>query len=479
MTAISREARCWAIKELARRAGVSHDFFNEWKFEIRPDVTIVHVLSGVDSQIRFRNSVYESRDCLAGPNLHTICADWMSPPEEPVRSAIPDLIVPFCKEKEDRTRSLFWRTNPGQIECSVDLPASVLFSLCRVEENAQQQTDVHGRFTAAMSVAYRDGFLDRPVVDECGLAFRQALQALVPRWCPQRHPLRVKISHDVDDVGICARVWPANLKADRKWLGRTAWMALPFDLRDAIKLTVRQHRPIQGVVRLLQTLAPGQPNCLELVKTVVGGSLKRGLDSAVYWKASDLGPFDSGYDPHDRRIRNMIDWLRDQGVENGVHPGYQTFRNPQKLQAEVHNLQAVLGEQQLGGRQHYLRWSPETWIDWEECKLAYDHTVGYADYIGFRAGTCIPYHPWLFPLNREARLLEIPLIVMDTTLIEYMHLLPDELLDQVNRIIGKCRSVGGVFTFLCHNTTMRSPAFVDQYEQILDLVASSARFDWR
>jgi hypothetical protein len=39
--------------------------------------------------------------------------------------------------------------------------------------------------------------------------------------------------------------------------------------------------------------------------------------------------------------------------------------------------------------------------------------------------------------------------------------------------------VGGVFTFLCHNTTLRHPSFARQYEQILDMLTSSDRFDWQ
>jgi hypothetical protein len=256
-------------------------------------------------------------------------------------------------------------------------------------------------------------------------------------------------------------------------------MILPFDLRHAVKLGLEHRDPFRGVAQLLRTLAPSQPSCLGLIKTVVRADLERGLDSAVYWKASGLGPFDSGYDPRLESIRNVIHWLQQRNVENGVHPGYDTFRCPEELRVELQILRSVLGEQQLGGRQHYLRWCPETWIDWENCGLAYDSTVGYADRVGFRAGTCIPYRPWLLAQDREARLLEIPLLVMDTCLLDSMRGQGDEPLNVVSRLINKCRVVGGVFTFLCHNTTLRDPSFARQYEQILDMLTSSDRFDWQ
>lgn len=480
MVTISRAARCWAVKELARRAGVSHEFFKAWTVEISRDATIIHLQPGTAKQILFRNlSNHKNGDELASSNFRTARARWMSYPEEPIRSAIPDLIVPFCERAEDGLHSLFWQATANRIECFADLPASTLFALCRVEEAQRQHLDVHSRFAASMSVAARDGFIHRPVVDEWGLAFAQAIKVLVPGWRPKRRRLRAKISHDIDEVGLRAGLWHIKRNGNGAPSARTGWMVLPFDLRHAIKLSLEHRDPLRGATQLLQAVAPSQPSCLGLVLAVVHATQERGLDSAVYWKASRLGPFDSGYDPRDGRIRKVIHWLREHGVENGVHPGYGTFGCPQELQAELQILRSVLGTEQLGGRQHYLRWCPETWIDWESCGLAYDSTVGYADQVGFRAGTCVPYRPWLLSLDREARLLEIPLLAMDTCLLESMRLRGDELLNAVGRLIHMCRVVGGVFTFLCHNTTLRDASFVREYERILDMLVPSDRFDWQ
>jgi hypothetical protein len=174
----------------------------------------------------------------------------------------------------------------------------------------------------------------------------------------------------------------------------------------------------------------------------------------------------------------VISWLHERGEETGVHPSYETFLSPAKLQREVQVLREVLGEKALGGSQHFLRWCPDTWVHWESCGLAYDSTVGYADRIGFRAGTCLPYRPWLFSLNREARLIEIPLIVMDKTLTHYMGLTPGRGLEEILRCVARCRSVGGVFTLLWHNGTLVNPRYGDLYRRLLDSLVGYQRFDW-
>lgn len=479
MALISREARCWAVKELARRAGVSKEFFQSWHIEMTPCLTIIHLQPGTAKQIRFRRHAPDCGSRLAGPGFQTVHAEWMMPPPNEIAESAPDLIVPFCKVRERVRQPLFQRVSDDCMECFTDLPASTFYCLCRVEETQGNNRDVHSRFTAKMSVASRDSFLDRPIVDEWGLAFAQALEALMPGFRPANRPLRVKISHDIDEVGYCSRIWPSKLNGERRQIGRFAWMLLPFDARRAIRMTVRELNPFSAVASLGRVVAQEEPNCLGLVNLVAGMALQRGLHSAVYWKASRLGPFDSGYDPRDSRVRTVVHRLQEQGIENGFHAGYRTFDYPDELASEAQLVQEVIGEGPIGGRQHYLRWSPESWADWEDCGLAYDSTVSYADEVGFRAGTCRPYHPWLVGRNRESRLLEIPLIAMDTSLLEYMQVRGDAQLCLVRELVERCRAVGGVFTFVCHNTTLRDPSFVSEYGAMLDIVASAEDFDWK
>ena len=208
-------------------------------------------------------------------------------------------------------------------------------------------------------------------------------------------------------------------------------------------------------------------------------SLERGLDSAVYWKGSPAGPLDTGYDPRHPQVQEVVRWLERNNVENGVHPGYETFHSRTRLQQDLDVLGQALGEQSRGGRQHYLRWSPQTWEDWEQCGLAYDSTVGYAERVGFRAGTCFPYRPWLLWLNRQAKLIEIPLVVMDCVLPYNMALSPQESLEVIRDCVKRCRCVGGVFTLLWHNGSLIEPIYGDTYEKVLDELAGEGRFDWQ
>jgi hypothetical protein len=331
----------------------------------------------------------------------------------------------------------------------------MVLMLSRCEEELSTRRDLHGRFEASTSIAARGNFLGRPIVDEYGLAFAQALSHLMPGWEANKREMRVKLSHDIDLVG------------------------LPFSLSASFGHTVRRRKPWATLQDFLSVMSPVEPAYLALVRGVVAIASQHGLHSAVYLQAARPSAFDTGYDPRHPKFRRLLAWLLKQDIEIGIHPSYATFGSVDRLRQEVLVLSNILGTARIGGRQHYLRWCPGSWVDWETCGLAYDSTVGYAEQIGFRAGTCIPYRPWLWKFNREADLLEIPLVVMDRTLVDYVRLQPSDALQAVKDLIARCRVVGGVFTLLWHNSSLLEPAFSDLYVELLAELASTPTYCWK
>jgi hypothetical protein len=451
---VTPQARTYALWELARRAGVPPEFFRMWSIRTEPDRTIIEPLPGTQMQISFPHCSPGHLQRISEGVIRTFHMTWMTEPRPAVKKLAPDLIIPFAQEDKSPSGPLFVRMDPYHVECALDLPLSILLSLSRWEELIAEDRDVHGRFTAGQSVAVRDDFLRRPIVDEYGLAFEQVLMSLIPSWQPARRSLWTKMSHDADHVGM------------------------PFRWKNVVRHVTRYRAPGNSWRDLWSWMPGKEPVDLAAIRRIVQLSIEHKLDSAVYWMACSPGVYDSGYDPTHRKIREVIDWLRERGIECGVHPGYETFRSPAKLSREVNRLREVLGNEPLGGRQHYLRWCPDTWIHWETCGLVYDSTLGYADQVGFRAGTCVPFRPWLMSLNREAHLTEIPLVVMDRTLKDYMGLTDDQSLEAVRECVDRCRLVGGVFTMLWHNNTLLDPAYRSLYGSLLEQLSGAESYDW-
>lgn len=448
MTGISHGARLYALWELSRRSGVTFDFFERWKIALHEGTLVVRPRLDSPGEIRFPLSFNGKRQ-----SARTVQKQWSHEGVCGIREQVPNFIVPFCQEDSVPQRPLFLQETQQVFICTEDLLASILFTLCRREEIDAPERDVHGRFPTAASVASRHNFLHRPIVDEYGLAFQQILKILIPAWRPAARTLRVKVSHDIDLLGI------------------------PFSLKSAIGHLLQRGSPQSCARDLVSLVSPLEPTYLSSVRTLCNLSSARGLRSALYWKASSRGQFDAGYDLGNPKIARVIDWAKKQGAEMGLHPGYEAYLARPKLKEEVERYRKTVKDEKIGGRQHYLRWCPATWEDWESCDLAYDSSVGFPDRIGFRAGTCIPYLPWLWESDRCAELLEIPLLVMDGAIIGDQGLKSDERLMGVFELLRRCASVGGVFTLLWHNSSLLKP-YAQYYLPILDLLGGNENYDW-
>jgi hypothetical protein len=290
------------------------------------------------------------------------------------------------------------------------------------------------------SVAYRQGVLDRPIVDEYALILRAWLRVLRPDWLPQRGTFRVRLSHDVDVV---------------RPLG-----SFRGGLREAVGDLVRRRSPARAKKTardlFVQTFTPRRTWTYRNLFRLAEISRRHGMESAFYFMAAEPSAQDSGYDPGWRFVRKAIERLRTDGFEIGFHPGYRTVDDPARFGQEKARLDRVLGVGRYGGRHHFLRFRiPDSWRQWERAGLIYDSTLTFAGHEGFRCGTCHPYRPFDLEEDRELGVEEVPLIVMDGTLRQYRHLSPGEAVDRVLALADSCRHVEGVFTLLWHNSSLR------------------------
>jgi len=153
--------------------------------------------------------------------------------------------------------------------------------------------------------------------------------------------------------------------------------------------------------------------------------------------------------------------INSNGFDIGLHPSFLTYKDKEQTQREFELLKSrakglSIDQDTWGGRQHYLKWDPiETKHNWENAGLDYDSTLGYADFVGFRTGTCHD-HPIFDPLGRkEMKLIERPLILMDCTLVaeRYMNLgYSKQAYEMVQNLKGHCSRHNGNFNFLWHNS---------------------------
>ncbi len=380
--------------------------------------------------------------------------DWLaeaSLPERPLRQwepaagglpatlVAPEVPVLYGAELRNGT---FLELTGDRITVGADLFGGIFFQLTRYEEMALSARDEHERFPAGASLAHREGFLRRPLVDEYVEILRRAIERLWPGLSPRRPAFRERLSHDVD--------WPTHAHSHEANLMK----AIAGDIvrRRDVGLAAARLRALRG--RLRRTLADDPYYSFDLIMDL---SEERGLRSSFYFMAGRTDTrFDGIYSLEEHWVRDLIRRIHARGHEVGLHPSYGTFRDPSLIRGERDALVSAcerLGVRQegWGGRQHYLRWeNPVTWRAWEEAELAYDSSLGYPRDPGFRCGTCCEYPVFDLLARRKLRLRELPLVVMEQAVIDS----DGASMETIDRLRERCRMFGGQFTLLWHNSRL-------------------------
>ena len=63
--------------------------------------------------------------------------------------------------------------------------------------------------------------------------------------------------------------------------------------------------------------------------------------------------------------------------------------------------------------------------------ITHDYSMGFADRVGFRAGTCTPFYFYDLDFEIQTPLKVFPFALMDTTLNDYMKLTPKQSLGRI------------------------------------------------
>ena len=185
------------------------------------------------------------------------------------------------------------------------------------------------------------------------------------------------------------------------------------------------------------------------------------MKSTFFFKTTPSGFFDSGYDIRHNALKPIFTRIQDMGFSIGLHPGFRTVQNDNKILREKNALEAAIGHHVSECRQHYLRFQvPQTWRKQINAGLIVDNSLAFAEHVGFRCGTCHPYHPFDVMAQTQLEILERPLIVMDSTLKDYMQLSVDHAEKLIGDLAYRCLKIEGDFTLLWHNTS-----FFNQWEE--------------
>ncbi|MCB0534967.1 MAG: polysaccharide deacetylase family protein [Saprospiraceae bacterium] len=340
------------------------------------------------------------------------------------------------------------------IRCGIDLIASTFFMLSRWEEYAWPERDQFDRFPAEYALAFRAGFLDRPVVNEYADLFWGMLLRL--GWNQPRRAMayRLHLSHDVDHPLL----WPSPLHRLRTLAGS---VRRPGGFGEA-KWWLQQH-----------FFAKKDP--YDVFDTLMDISEKNGLVSHFNFLGERPKTADCYYSLAHPFVRNLLQKITDREHVIGFHPSREAHADAAQFESELESLRQIAPQEVTTGRQHYLCFSaPETWRRWAKSGMHWDSTLGYPEAEGFRCGICCAFPVFDFLKREVLPLREKPLIAMDVTLAQYRNYNPEQAFEKLTHLNRQVKKHRGEFVLLWHNSSWNTYFWTPWQAVYRDFVAQSA-----
>ncbi|MBM4403633.1 MAG: hypothetical protein FJ042_04520 [Candidatus Cloacimonetes bacterium] len=259
-----------------------------------------------------------------------------------------------------------------------------------------------GRVDFRQSLQYRWDFTEIPVVDVYCHLIRGMMEQFLPELSREIHwneasGFAVSLSHDIDywdywTPGHRKEMMSYNLKTLRKRPLRALYKVLAHTIHKSIFYNPWKHN-----------------------RQIVRKELDRNINSTWFLLASEQFEDERQNYLTDVVYREqIIDAIGQQEI--GLHGSPQSAFDLDTLNQELETL-VQAGFNPTGFRTHYLHFDyQKSFSILEQAGIQYDSTLGYWENIGFRAGVSFPFFPFNLAENRPFHVLEIPLIVMDTTL---------------------------------------------------------------
>ncbi len=359
----------------------------------------------------------------------------------------PQFKVRFNNYKNEKIPFFF--SDPGSIysigektaRINKDIIASGFYFLsCWKEYVNKKNTDPDIRFKYTKSMQYKWDFAEVPVVDAYCDILDNILELTLPsyergsRW-QNDNSFCMTLSHDIDYWDVWSKdQFSKIMKYNKDRIKQDP-------IRSLYKIighyfTKKSFNPVKNIQKLIR-----KENNLKVRSTNFilvqdnSDDNRRNYFSNEEYKTGLKSVFTS----------------YDVGLHGSPDSAYYIKETKKELE-RLHKL----FPQPLGYRSHKLSFQYQGSFDiLEKMNLKFDSSLGYWEHIGFRAGISFPFYPYDIENDRPFTILEIPLIVMDTTLISQagMGINPFVASYRLSKLIQRAKKFQSHISVLWHNNT--------------------------
>ncbi len=252
-----------------------------------------------------------------------------------------------------------------------DIFAASFYLLSRYEEYLPHVKDEFGRFPALESLAYKEEFLNTPVIDFWIQKFRNILISRFPEISC------IKQEYNSTSVISVSHVFNFKNKGLLRSLGGT--------FVDLVNLKFSR---ISDRIRVLLRIKRDPYNVFDdLISLVKNHKIKL----IFMFQLSDFNAYDRNINHNRLNYREIIKYVADYS-KVGLRLGYFAISDIETLKVEKKRFENIIhGPLQNVINAKFNLFLPEHYGYLNELEIPNDYSMGYPETIGFRAGTSLPF----------------------------------------------------------------------------------------
>lgn len=314
-----------------------------------------------------------------------------------------------------------------------DIFASSFYMITRYEEYLPHVKDEMGRFMASESLAYKEGFLQQPIVDIWTYLFKEKLLEVFPEMEFPKKKIEI---HPIIEAAQ-----PYAYK--QKGLFRTLVGYVNSLFRGEFRKIVARTQAIVGFKR----------DPLDTFKWIVNIANRSNFDLTIFFLLGDSLSFDESMNTHRQKFKMLIKYVSDY-KEVGLIFSYSSLSDYELLKSEKRRMQEITNRSLVSSmNSEFLVNLPDIYRHLVELQVTKDFTMVFRNTIGFRAGTCTPF--LFYDLDYEVK---TPLVIHPSALTSsaFQQKYASDIEKTINNTLQAIEEVNGTFTMIFSNKDFTS-----------------------
>lgn len=363
--------------------------------------------------------------------------------------------------RQQEINCIRFREHKAFFETTGDFPfdifAASFYLMSRYEEYLPHEKDEYGRYAYFQSLAYREGFLQQPLVNIWLEAFKEALLKKFPQLEFRNRHFKCALSYDIDIA------YSLKYKGFVRTLGgfiRSVMNGKPSQIKERWRVITGKQRDPYDCFEWLDALhlyCRVKPYFFFLV----AGSPSR---------------YDKNNSTDIPAFQDLITYYT-ISYKTGLHPSWQSGDDPSLLTEEKTWLETIASRPVTHTRQHYIRFNlPETFRLLIKAGLQKDFSMGYGSINGFRASVCSSF-PWYdLEANKETELLLYPFCFMDANSYYEQKDSPQQAYAELLHYYETVKRLKGIFIPIWHNSILGTAPEFEGWRQMFELFMKETVF---